>query len=93
MVYAGKDAHFTFYEDDGLTYAYEKGQSSRIDLHWNNQTRILTLDERKGSYPGMTKSRTFCVAVIEPDHPLPFDPDNINALCINYDGLTCRIGL
>ena len=93
LVYAGKDARFTFYEDDGLTYGYEKGESSRIELHWNNETRILTLDERKGSYPGMTRNRVFCVQLIEPDHPVPFDPDNSNALCINYDGLTCRIGL
>ena len=51
------------------------------------------MDERKGSYPGMTKSRTFCVGVIEPGKPVPFDPDNMNALCVDYDGLTCRFGL
>ncbi|MBO4624204.1 MAG: DUF4968 domain-containing protein [Bacteroidales bacterium] len=93
LVYAGKDAYFTFYEDDGLTYGYEKGECSSIGIHWNDSARILTLEERKGSFPGMLKSRTFCVGVIDPDNPLPFDPDNINALCINYDGMPCRIGL
>ena len=93
LVYAGKDAYFTFYEDDGLTYGYEKGECSSIGVHWNDSARILTLEERKGSFPGMLKSRTFCVGVIDPDNPLPFDPDNINALFINYDGMPCRIGL
>ncbi len=93
LVYAGKDAHFTFYEDDGLTYGYEKGECSSIEVRWDDASRILTLDQRVGSFPGMLKSRTFCVSVIDPENPLPFDPDNGNALCINYDGMPCRIGL
>ena len=93
LVYAGKDADFTFYEDDGLTYAYEKGQYGSFTLHWDDAARILTLEQREGSFPGMLKSRTFCVSVIDPENPLPFDPDNNNALYINYDGMPCRIGL
>ena len=93
LVYAGKDADFTFYEDDGLTYAYEKGQYGSFTLHWDDAARILTLEQREGSFPGMLKSRTFCVSVIDPENPLPFDPDNNNALFINYDGMPCRIGL
>ena len=93
LVYAGKDADFTFYEDDGLTYAYEKGQYGSFTLHWDDAARILTLEQREGSFPGMLKSRTFRVSVIDPENPLPFDPDNNNALCINYDGMPCRIGL
>ncbi len=93
LVYAGKDADFTFYEDDGLTYAYEKGQYGSFTLHWDDAARILTLEQREGSFPGMLKSRTFCVSVIDPENPLPYDPDNNNALCINYDGMPCRIGL
>ncbi len=93
LVYAGKDADFTFYEDDGLTYAYEKGQYGSINLHWDDAARILTLEQREGSFPGMLKSRTFCVSVIDPENPQPFDPDNNNELCINYDGMPCRIGL
>jgi alpha-D-xyloside xylohydrolase len=29
-VYAGADGEFTLYEDDGLSYGYEKGASARI---------------------------------------------------------------
>ena len=93
LVYAGKDADFTFYEDDGLTYAYEKGQYGSFTLHWDDSAHILTLEQREGSFPGMLKSRTFCVSVIDPENPLPYDPDNNNALYINYDGMPCRIGL
>ena len=35
-VYAGADADFTLYQDDGITYAYEKGDSRITYLHWDN---------------------------------------------------------
>ena len=38
-IYAGSDADFTLYRDDGNTYAYEKGDSSITRLHWDNASR------------------------------------------------------
>ena len=94
LVYAGADAQFTLYEDDGLSYGYEKGQYSTIDIRWNDEGRVLTLGKREGAYPGMLQSRTFCVKVIDPEHPLPYDPDNDeSALCVSYDGHYLSIGL
>jgi alpha-D-xyloside xylohydrolase len=93
LVYAGKNAEFKFYEDDGVSYGYEKGQYSAVQARWDDNARIFTLDKREGSYPGMLKSRTFCVGVIDPENPMPYDPDNMNSLCISYDGFNSRIGL
>ena len=95
LVYAGKDASFNFYEDDGLTYDYEKGVCSSFEIRWNDETRIFNLEARKGSFPGMINSRTFCVCVVDPENPKPFDPEQMtgNALYINYDGFNTRIGL
>ena len=53
LVYPGADADFTLYQDDGLTYAYERGEWSAIRLSWNDAGRILTIGSREGSYPGM----------------------------------------
>lgn len=58
-IYPGADATFTLYEDDNETYDYEKGQSARTTLVWNDVARTLTIGARKGSYPGMVKRRTF----------------------------------
>ena len=93
LVYAGKNAEFTFYEDDGTSYGYEKGEYSTIHARWDDGSRIFTLENREGSFPGMLKSRTFCVGVIDPENPMPFDPDNMNSLCISFDGFNSRIGL
>jgi len=63
-VYTGADGDFTLYEDDGITYAYEKGQFATITLHWNEGTRTLTLGERKGAYPGMPRTRRFGIVFV-----------------------------
>ena len=80
-VYAGADAVFTLYEDDGLTYAYEKGAFSTIPMHWDDATRTLTIGVRAGEFPGMLAARTFHVVVIDPSHPHGYDPDAAGTVC------------
>jgi alpha-D-xyloside xylohydrolase len=41
-VYPGADASFTLFNDDGTTYAYEKGAGSITELHWDDAARKLT---------------------------------------------------
>jgi alpha-D-xyloside xylohydrolase len=41
-VYPGADAKFALYQDDGKTYAYEKGESSITNLQWNDSTQKLS---------------------------------------------------
>lgn len=63
-VYPGADGRFTLYEDDNETYAYEKGQSARYDLAWNDARRTLMIGARRGSFPGMMRKRTLHVIVM-----------------------------
>ena len=86
VVYAGADADFTLYEDDGLTYAYEKGAFSTIGLHWNDAERTLTIGRREGSFPEMLKERTFRIVVADPAHPFAFDPDAKGTVTLRYTG-------
>lgn len=48
-VYAGADAKFELYQDDGRTLEYEKGKSSLTELRWNEATQKLTVtsDDRR----------------------------------------------
>ncbi|MGA8505150.1 MAG: TIM-barrel domain-containing protein [Candidatus Sulfotelmatobacter sp.] len=41
-IYPGADAEFTLYQDDGKTYAYEKGDCRVTRLHWNDAAQQLT---------------------------------------------------
>ncbi len=86
VVYAGADADFTLYEDDGLSYGYEKGACSTIGLHWNDAERTFTVGARNGSFPGMLQERTFRIVVADPGHPFAFDPEAKGTVTLNYTG-------
>ena len=64
QVFPGTDAEFTLYEDDGTTYNYEQGKFSTIRIQWNDAKRTLTLDARKGVFPGSLNQRTFVVQLL-----------------------------
>ena len=84
-VYSGADADFTLYEDDGLTYAYEKGDFATVPIHWDDSSRTLTLGPRSGSFDGMLASRTFVIVLLDPGSPHVFDPDS-SGKSVRYEG-------
>lgn len=61
VVWPGADASFTLYEDDGLTYGYERGKFSTVTFSWNEASQEFTAGRRNGSWPGMPAQRTFRV--------------------------------
>jgi len=83
-IYAGADGRFTLYEDDNETYAYEKGQSARYDLAWNDAGRTLTISARRGAFPGMVKQRTLNIVVIGARASTPNPPPG--GLTVSYGG-------
>jgi len=48
-VYPGADGAFVFYDDDGLSFAYEHGDCQQISMNWNDSQKTLTLRHSKGS--------------------------------------------
>ena len=72
FIYAGADGTFTLYEDDGVSYGYERGECARIRLQWNDAARTLTIGRRDGAYPGMRMERTFAVVIVTKDRPVGF---------------------
>jgi alpha-D-xyloside xylohydrolase len=66
IIYSGKDATFTLYEDDYETYDYEKGLYSIIDIKWDEKKRELTFMAPKGELSPKMQSRTFNLKVYSP---------------------------
>ena len=62
-VYPGKDGEFTLYEDENDNYNYEKGEYSTIDFRWNDSSRTLTIEKRKGRFAGMLTKRKFRIVL------------------------------
>ena len=84
-VYQGADSEFTLYEDEGVNYNYEKGMYGMIPMEYDDETRTLTIGERKGSFPGMLEERTFTVVVVNEDKPQAFDI-NAKGIEVKYTG-------
>jgi len=60
-IYPGADANFVLYEDEFDNYNYEKGNYTEIPFHWNEKSKTLTIDSRKGNFEGMIDKRNFTV--------------------------------
>ncbi|WP_046368377.1 TIM-barrel domain-containing protein [Flavihumibacter petaseus] len=85
-IYAGADADFTLYEDDGLHYQYEKGAYTTISFHYDEASRTLTIGDRNGSFPEMLKNRIFRIRVTRPDQPKPLVFDDASDRSVRYSG-------
>jgi alpha-glucosidase/alpha-D-xyloside xylohydrolase len=48
-VYPGADGEFALYEDDGISFAYERGEFMRIAMRWDERARQLRLSLVPGS--------------------------------------------
>jgi alpha-D-xyloside xylohydrolase len=64
-VYPGANGAFTLYEDENDNYNYEKGAYSTILFTWNEAQKVLTINDRKGAFPGMLTTRKFNISVVE----------------------------
>lgn len=50
-IYPGADGRFSWYQDDGISFAYQRRQFSRIDCSWQDSARKLTLTRSDGNNP------------------------------------------
>jgi alpha-D-xyloside xylohydrolase len=85
-VYTGADGAFTLYEDDGVTYGYEKGAFARIPIRWDDGKSALTIGRREGSFPGMLSERTFNVVLVSRKKPVGFSFEAKADRMVRYAG-------
>ncbi len=85
-VYAGADADYALYEDDGVSYGYEKGAYSWIPFSWDDEKGVLTIGEREGSFPGMARVKSITVEVVSASGSRTLDP-------VSYDGSEVAVRL
>jgi alpha-glucosidase (family GH31 glycosyl hydrolase) len=60
-VYPGADGRFSLYEDDGISFAYERGDFTTIEMTWTDETRTLVLKPGRGKV-GVAQKFTVAVA-------------------------------
>ncbi|KRF10207.1 glycoside hydrolase [Paenibacillus sp. Soil766] len=85
-IYRGQNASFTYYEDAGDGYEYEKGAFATISIHWEEQSRKLIFGKRAGVYPGMKKLIHFAVVMVDEGKGCGLLEDGESAVIVKYDG-------
>jgi alpha-glucosidase/alpha-D-xyloside xylohydrolase len=55
-VYPGSDGRFTWYDDDGISYAHELGDFFRIECAWDDKNRKLTLTPNPSGHMALPPS-------------------------------------
>ncbi|HEX6637362.1 MAG TPA: TIM-barrel domain-containing protein [Steroidobacteraceae bacterium] len=85
-VFTGADGVFALYEDDGVSYDYEKGQFSYIPLRYDSTQRKLIIGARTGSYTGMPEERVFRIRWIKEGGKTPAELDASPDLTVEYKG-------
>jgi alpha-D-xyloside xylohydrolase len=85
-VYAGADGEFTLYEDENDNYDYEKGIYSTITFKWDDARRVLTINDRKGSFTGMLGERKFRIVWVSKNNGVGMDTVKKYDKVVSYNG-------
>jgi alpha-D-xyloside xylohydrolase len=86
LVFTGADGRFDLYEDDGVSYGYERGEFTRIPLRYDSARGVLTIGARSGGFPGMPAERTFLVRWIRDGARPPAQLDASPDATVEYRG-------
>jgi alpha-D-xyloside xylohydrolase len=92
FVFTGADGVFDLYEDDGVSYGYEKGQFSYIPMRYDAARGTLSIGARSGSFAGMPEERIFRVRWIREGGKAPADLDAATDLTVEYKGAEVLVG-
>jgi len=92
-VYAGKDATFQLYEDEGTNYNYEKGKYATIDITYDDAAKTVSFAACKGQFNGMLKNRQFNVVLITKNSAKPLNLENPDGKLVTYNGKALTVQL
>lgn len=87
-IYPGADGEYTYYEDAGDGWGYERGEYALTRMRWDDAARKLTIFRRQGRYPGMKATRRFKAIVVGRDDGLGAEPAGGATKMVIYDGRT-----
>lgn len=68
-VYPGADARFVLHEDDGVTYAYERGEHAQTLIEYFDGARSLVIHPAAGAFEGQHERRAIRVVFHDADEP------------------------
>ena len=92
-IYPGRDADFTFYQDQGDGYSYESGQRATIPMHWDDHRQMLIVGAVNGSFPGMPTQHHLRIIRVHSGHGVGVAPEQNADRVVEYDGQRIAVEL
>ncbi len=92
-VYPGADATFTFYDDERDNYNYENGAFATIEMKWEEEAQVFTLEEQKGTYEGIPEVRKIRIVKVEGGAGTGMPAQEEQAKVVEYVGDRIAISL
>ena len=90
-IYTGANGRFDLYEDDGVSYGYQRGQFTRIPITYDERTQTLTIGARQGDFAGAPKTRVFQLRWISGPRPNASDFDTPPDASVTYAGMPVSV--
>ncbi|HVN48410.1 MAG TPA: glycoside hydrolase family 31 protein [Bacteroidota bacterium] len=85
-IYPGADGAFTLYEDENDNFNYLKGMYALTGFHWDDRQKELTIDARRGSFPGMHQNHTFNIVLVNEAHGVDVTTSQHVDATVHYSG-------
>ncbi|MFI5138363.1 MAG: TIM-barrel domain-containing protein, partial [Sphingobacteriales bacterium] len=85
-IYSGADGKFCLYEDEYDNYDYEKGVYATISFFWNDAKKTLTIQDRKGAFPGMLVKRKFNIILVSEENGAGINTHNKIGKMVSFSG-------
>ncbi|MEZ5955201.1 MAG: glycoside hydrolase family 31 protein [Hyphomonas sp.] len=76
FVFTGANGSFELYDDDGETYAYERGEWSRIPIRWDESEQQLIIGDKLGEFGGQQEFKVHFVTPGTGNAPANSKPDS-----------------
>ena len=92
-VYEGANGQYTLYEDENDNYNYEKGVYSTITFSWDDAKKVLTINDRKGTFPGMLSDRKFNIVKVSAGNGTGMDEVVKYNQVVDYKGVKVVVKL
>jgi len=92
-VYEGATGSFILYEDENDNYNYEKGVLSTITFFWDDAKKVLTINARKGTFPGMLPERKFNIIKVTSGNGTGMDAVQKYNTVVDYKGTKVMVKL
>lgn len=92
-VYEGANSSFILYEDENDNYNYEMGVLSTITFSWDDAKKVLTINARKGTFPGMLPERKFNIIKVTSGNGTGMDAVQKYDTVVDYKGTKVMLKL